>query len=217
VLHVDLGSRESIHDPAEYFSAARARGGAVRWSEAQRAWAVLSHAEVEAGLRDVVNLSADRTGVFARAAARHSPAFTRVTELLAGWMNFRDDPAHARLREPVSAAFTPRAVAALEDDVRDVVEATIGAFATDVVELHEAFSRPIPAVVIATLLGAEPGDRAEFQNWSDDLSAMVFSLDAGRVDEAPLVAASEARSSRRTPASPSLRDVTERPLPELRC
>jgi cytochrome P450 len=129
--------------------------------------------------------------VFARAAARHSPAFARVTDLLSGWMNFRDDPAHARLREPVRAAFTPRAVAALEPAVREVVEQTLDGFSGDVVEMHEAFSRPIPAVVIALLLGAEPSDRASFQHWSDDLAAMVFSLDPRRVDEAPLVAATD--------------------------
>ena len=188
---VDLGSRASVQDPAGYFRAARERAGDVQWSDAQRAWALLSHAEVEAGFRDVENLSADRTGVFARAAARHSPAFARVTELLSGWMNFRDDPAHQRLREPVRAAFTPRAVAGLEGAVREVVEQTIASFAGDTVELHEAFSRPIPAVVIALLLGAEPADRARFQHWSDELAAMVFSLDPGRVDEAPLVAATD--------------------------
>jgi cytochrome P450 len=188
---VDLGARESVQDPAGYFRAARARGGDVQWSDAQRGWALLSHAEVEAGFRDAETLSADRTGVFARAAARHSPAFARVTELLSGWMNFRDDPAHQRLREPVSAAFTPRAVTALEPAIREVVERTLDGFAGDTVELHEAFSRPIPAVVIALLLGVEPGDRARFQHWSDELAAIVFSLDPKRVDEAPLVAATD--------------------------
>ena len=188
---LDVGCADSIREPARYFGAARARGGDVQWSDAQRAWVLLAHAEVEAGFRDVENLSADRTGVFARAAARHSPAFARVTELLAGWMNFRDDPAHARLREPVRAAFTPRAVAALESAVREVVDDTIAGFRGDVVELHEAFSRPIPAVVIALLLGARAEDRARFQDWSDELAAIVFSLDPGRVDEAPLVAATD--------------------------
>ena len=45
----------------------------------------------------------DPTGYF-RAAARHSPAVGVVAEFLSGWMNFRDDPAHRRLREPVDLA-----------------------------------------------------------------------------------------------------------------
>jgi cytochrome P450 len=106
-------------------------------------------------------------------------------------MNFRDDPAHQRLREPVRAAFTPRAVAALEKDVREIVERTISAFEGDTVELWAAFARPIPALVIAALLGADPEDHARFQTWSDDLGAIVFSLSPGAVDEAPLVSATK--------------------------
>jgi cytochrome P450 len=188
-MHVDLGSSESIRDPAAYFRAARERAGAVQWSDAHRAFIVLSHAENEAAFRDVAALSADRTEVFGRAAAKHSPEFGIVTALLSGWMNFRDDPEHQRLREPVRAAFTPRAVAALERDVREIVERTIGAFEGDTVELYQAFARPIPALVIASLLGADPEDRARFQDWSDDLAAIVFSLAPGGLDEAPLVRA----------------------------
>ena len=188
-MHVDLGSSESIGDPSEYFRAARERAGAVQWSDVHRAWVVLSHAEAAAGFRDVARLSADRTEVFGRAAAKHSPAFGIVVELLSGWMNFRDDPAHQRLREPVRAAFTPRAVAALEKDVRETVERTVAAFDGDRVELYQAFARPIPALVIAAMLGADPDDRARFQDWSDDLAAIVFSLAPGKVVEAPLVRA----------------------------
>ena len=190
-MSVDLGSTDSIRGPAAYFRAARELGGDVQWSKAQRAWVLLSHAEVEAAFRDQATLSADRTGVFGRAAAKHSPAFSVVAELLSGWMNFRDDPAHLRLREPVRAAFTPRAVGALEKDVREIVERTIAEFRGDTVELYEAFARPIPALVIAALLGADPEDRARFQDWSDDLGAIVFSLAPGAVEEAPLVRATQ--------------------------
>jgi cytochrome P450 len=150
---------------------------------------VVSHAEVEAAFRDAQTLSAERVGVFRRAAARGSPAFAQVAELLAGWMIFRDDPAHQRLREPVHAAFTPRAVAALEPEIRVIVERTLAAFPADVVELHAAFARPIPALVIGALLGAEPADRECFQAWSDQLATLVFSLAPDSVPEALVVPA----------------------------
>jgi cytochrome P450 len=188
---VDLGSARSIQDPTGYFRAARERGGAVQWSGAHRAWVVLSHAEVEAAFRDTETLSADRSESFRRAAARHSPAFGVVAELLAGWMNFRDDPAHARLREPVRAAFTPRAVGALEEDIRRTVEQAIEAFPGEVVDLHQAFARPIPALVIADLLGADREDRERFQDWSDDIGKIVFSVAPGSVAEEPVVRAAE--------------------------
>ncbi len=186
---VDLGSPESIRDPAGYFARARTRGGDVQWSDVHRAWVVLSHAEVERAFRDTETLSADRTATFQRAAARHSPAFAQVTELLAGWMIFRDDPAHRRLREPVRAAFTPRAVSALEAEIRAIVERAIDAFPDDTVELHEAFARPIPALVIGALLGADPADRIRFQGWSDEIAAIVFSLEPRSVREERVVPA----------------------------
>src|SRR5262249_46353677 len=189
MTRVALDSLDSVREPAKYYSDARQRGGAVQWSRAQRVWVVLSHAEVESAFRDVERLSADRAEVFRRAAAGRSPAFGEVVALLAGWMNFRDDPAHARLREPVRAAFTPRRVASLEADVRAIVERAIDGFEGDSVELLQAFARPIPARVIASLLGAAQEDSPRFQRWSDDLAHIVFSLAPGKVDEAPLVSA----------------------------
>jgi hypothetical protein len=188
---VELGCAESIRDPSGYFRTARERGGPVQWSDAQRAWVVLSHAEVEAAFRDAATLSADRSETFRRAAAGHSPAFGIVAELLSGWMNFRDDPAHRRLREPVRAAFTPRAVGALEAEISSTVEQAMDAFDGGTVDLHEAFARPIPALVIAAMLGADPADRARFQDWSDDIGAIVFSLAPGAVREEPVVRATE--------------------------
>jgi hypothetical protein len=191
VVDVDLGSAESIRDPSGYFRAARERSGAVQWSGVQRAWALLSHAEVEAAFRDTRTLSADRSETFQRAAARHSPAFRIVADLLGGWMNFRDDPAHSRLREPVRAAFTPRAVGALEEDIRSAVEQALEACRGEIVDLYQAFARPIPALVIADMLGADREDRGRFQAWSDDIGQIVFSVAPGSVAEAPVVRATE--------------------------
>jgi cytochrome P450 len=190
-MDVDLGSAESIRDPTGYFRAARERGGDVQWSAPQRAWLVLSHAEVETAFRDSERLSADRSETFQRAAARHSPAFGIVVELLAGWMNFRDDPAHKRLREPVRAAFTPRAVGALEADIRAMVEQAIDRFDGAEVDLHEAIAKPVPALVIAAMLGADAADRGRFQAWSDEIGDIVFSLSPGTVAEQPIVRATE--------------------------
>ncbi len=190
-MDLDLGSADSVRDPTGTFRAARERGGAVQWSDLHRAWVVLSHAEVAAAFRDTTALSADRSDTFRRAAARHSPAFGVVAELLSGWMNFRDDPTHGRLREPVSAAFTPRAVGMLEESIRSTVEEAIEGFDADTMDLHDAFARPIPALVIADMLGADRKDRERFQDWSDDIGAIVFSLAPGSVAEEPVVRATE--------------------------
>lgn len=176
----DLGCPESIADPAGYFASARAADGNVQWSDAQRAWAVLSHAEAERAFRDGERLSSDRSRSFQRAAA-NQPALQQAAELLAGWMNFRDPPVHERLREPVKAAFTPRAIAALESDIESSVGEVLTSLGDGPVDLNREFARPVPALVIGALLGVDPADRPRLQEWSDDLAAIVFAMSPGSV------------------------------------
>jgi cytochrome P450 len=188
-MDVDLGSRGSIRDPAGYFAAARERGGDVQWSAAQRGWALLSHAEVEAAFRDTGALSADRSDTFQRAAARHSPPSA------SWWSSSAADELPRRSRPPAPARARARRPHAPRRrgpaEIRATVLQALDAFEGDVVELHEAFARPIPALVIATLLGADPQDRPRFQDWSDEIGAIVFSLAPGAVAEGPVVRAVE--------------------------
>lgn len=188
-MDVDLGCKASILDPAGYFAALR-EGGDVQWSDVHNGWAVLSHAEVEAAFRDTENLSADRSETFRRAARGRSEGFARATELLTGWMNFRDPPAHTRLREPVKSALTPRRVSLLEEEVTALVDSVLDGLDSQSVDLMEEFCRPVPALVIAAILGVDPGERWRFQEWSDDLGKIVFSMTPGSVEEGPVAEAS---------------------------
>ncbi|MBK7724067.1 MAG: cytochrome P450 [Dehalococcoidia bacterium] len=181
----DLACDAAIGEPAAYFGRAL-QDGPVQWSDSQRGWLILSHAEVEAGFRDSERLSAERTGAFARAAEGRSEAFGRAIELLSAWMNFRDPPAHSVLREPVKGAFTPRAVSAMEDQVQGIVDDAIDRFDGPVVDLNAAFAHPIPATVIASILGADPEDRHRFQGWSDDIGRLVFAMEPGKIAEGPV-------------------------------
>lgn len=181
--HVNLDSTESLMEPARYFAEARARGGDVQWSDVHRGWMVLSHAGVEAGLKDFEALSSDRQPSFLRAAAGRGAAFQKVTELLAGWMNFRDPPMHTRLREPVRAAFSPRRVAALETELQEIVDGVLDGFGEDGADLSHDFARPIPALVIGAILGVPPADRQRFYAWSHDLGQFVFAIAPGRAPE----------------------------------
>jgi cytochrome P450 len=188
-MAIDLGAPDAITEPARYFASVRAEGGDVQWSEAQRGWTLLSHAEVEAAFRDGERLSSDRVGPLERAAQGKGEAFARVVQLLSGWMNFRDPPVHTRLREPVKAAFTPRAVAALEPEIQAIVDAALDALEGEVVDLGHDFARPVPALVIAAMLGVDPADRHRLQAWSDDLSKIVFAISPGAAPEERVTAA----------------------------
>jgi cytochrome P450 len=171
---LDLESQDSIRSPAEYFARARAEGP-VQWSEAHRAWLVLDHAEVADAFRDSERLSADRVAPLERVAADRPAAFAQVLELLRGWMVFRDPPQHTRLRAPVRNAFTPRRVDDLSDLVSGVVEDVLASLPEGSFEVRRHFAGPLPALVIAAVLGVDGDERENFQRWSDDLATVVFS------------------------------------------
>jgi len=191
-MELDLGCEASIRDPAGYFASARG-GGDVQWSERHRAWVLLSHAEVAGAFRDHQRLSSDRMDTFERAARGRSEAFHRAVEMLHAWLNFRDPPAHTRLREPLASAFTPRAVSGLEARIRAIVAERLDALAAaeGPVDLSAEFARPLPALVIAAVLGVEGEERERFQAWSDDIASLVFSLQPGAVEEEPVARAAQ--------------------------
>jgi cytochrome P450 len=88
-----------------------------------------------------------------------------------------DPPVHTRLRGLIGAAFTPRRVSALEDEVRAFVGQRIdlmerAAADGQVVDLHRDFSSPIPTFVLGSLLGIPESDRARFDPWVAGLTRL---------------------------------------------
>ncbi|MCP3910234.1 MAG: cytochrome P450 [Actinomycetia bacterium] len=187
---LDLDSDESIRDPAGYFGARRT-DGPVQWSERQRAWVVLDHAEVGDAFRETETLSADRITALERVARDRPAAFVKVVDLLRGWMVFRDPPAHTRLRAPMRNVFTPRRVGDMHDLVAEVVDDVVGGLPADGFEVRRDFGSPLPALVIAAILGVEREDRAKFQAWSDDLATIVFSAQPSATEPARAISATE--------------------------
>jgi cytochrome P450 len=68
---------------------------------------------------------------------------------------------HARVRRLVSAAFTPRAVRRMDDQIREVVERTASPLRGrhgEVVDLLGEFTNIVPNTVISRITGVPPGD-----------------------------------------------------------
>ena len=189
---MELADPQMLVDPVGYWGSLRESGGPVQWSDAHHGWLVLSHHEATEGFRDGIRLSADRTGALERAAAAQPEAFGRTVELLKGWMIFRDPPTHTRLRDPVRTAFTPRRVAELETRIVGLVDDLLGpGLEAGGFEVRTSLAGPLPALVIAELLGVPPSHRPEFTRWSDDLGDIVFSIRPSSVDPGPVTAATE--------------------------
>ncbi|MFH8349553.1 cytochrome P450 [Streptomyces sp. NPDC018045] len=71
----------------------------------------------------------------------------------------RDPPDHTRLRKLVSMAFTPRAIDAMEPQIRALVDEALDGIAdAGGADLVEALAFPLPFTVIARMLGMPPTD-----------------------------------------------------------
>lgn len=173
---IDLNDPRSFTDPAGYFATFRA-AGPVHWSEAHRAWIVIGHQALTDAFRDPVRLSSDRISPLERVAEHRPEAFQRVVALLSGWMVFRDPPEHTRLRDPVRDTFTPRRVASMTELITHAVERVLAELPDPgvTIDVRAQLASPLPAAVIAAVLGVDPDQRERFVRWSDELATMALS------------------------------------------
>jgi cytochrome P450 len=79
-----------------------------------------------------------------------------------------DDPDHKRLRGLVSQAFNQRSIDAWRPRISAVAETLLKPLADrGSFDVIAEFAAPLPIVVIAEMLGVDPGDMPQFKRWSD--------------------------------------------------
>ncbi|MGH3937660.1 MAG: cytochrome P450 [Pseudonocardiaceae bacterium] len=77
---------------------------------------------------------------------------------------------HAYMRRLLGRSFSARRLATLRPRVQELVDGLLDELGskTPPVDLHDAISFPLPALVICELLGVPYADRENFRRWSDD-------------------------------------------------
>jgi cytochrome P450 len=166
---------EAVRDPHAYFSRLR-QVDPVHWNPRHRAWVVTRYEDVAKELRSSA-LTAERITPFTEAVTRaaNSDAVDATFQILKEWLVFRDPPEHTRLRRLVARAFTPSVVKARLAEIGDTIGGLVDDLRErDTVDLIHEFAFPLPAVVIAQMLGVPPEDRNLFKEWSDKLTSLVF-------------------------------------------
>jgi cytochrome P450 len=83
-----------------------------------------------------------------------------------------DPPRHSVLRRLVSKAFTARRIAQLEPWIRQNAEELIEAMGDGETEVMDGLAIPLPARVIARLMGIPGEDYLAFKHWSDTFLSM---------------------------------------------
>ena len=145
-------------DPYATYATLLARDPVHR-SRLLQGWVLSRHADIDAVLRDQKRFSNDPD----TASRPPPPARLDATKSLLDL----DPPDHTRLRALVSQAFTPRAIERLQPRIEEIVDALLDdldeAAAPDVMQV---IAWPLPATVIAEMLGVPFADRARFRAWS---------------------------------------------------
>ncbi|SMD23763.1 Cytochrome P450 [Lentzea albidocapillata] len=120
-------------------------------------WAVFRHEDVRTVLKTPAVFSSHRGATQIRDPQPSDLAYVQRMMLN------QDPPSHTRLRRMLTRAFTPRAVARLEDRIRsnarEIVHGLSGDFASDVADL--------PLLTLADVFGVPRQDRALLYDWSN--------------------------------------------------
>jgi len=152
---VDLASPDTYADgpPHDVFTELR-RTSPVHWQplgSSSGYWAVLKHADVEQVARQPLLFSSATGGVVLEDLDEPRLAQMR------GMLLAMDPPAHREARRPVVARLTPRSVAALEPQIREICR-EVFRDAGDVVDVVTDLAAPLPTRVVGRLMGLPRAD-----------------------------------------------------------
>ena len=138
------------------------------WDQANQIWVISRY-------RDVLSIERDATRYSSARGSRP------LIEMSASMIN-RDDPRHQQQRTLLSGRFSPRAVRRHEARVRDIAAGLIAAaMASDQAEVVRDIAAPLPAMVIAELLGFDRAQWPKCMEWSErTMSAAGFRDDDPR-------------------------------------
>ena len=92
-----------------------------------------------------------------------------------------DPPGHTWYRKLIQKSFAPRHVAAMEDEISQLVKELVDAMAEKSQgDLHDDLACPLPVIVIAKILGIPTDDIDQFKAWSDAQLAGSNTSEDGR-------------------------------------
>ena len=164
----DIFTPEAVADPYPLYRRLQAETPRL-WDEARGIWVFTRHADVAALLAHPA-LSAqkfDAQGLAPELRAEFGPLY----EMLSRQMLFLDPPHQTRLRTLAAKAFTPRVIEHLRSQIQhwtdDFLDTALAAGPLDIIR---DLANPLPATVIAEMLGVPPEDRDRFKHWSDDFA-----------------------------------------------
>ncbi|MDB4896775.1 MAG: cypA9 [Firmicutes bacterium] len=153
-------------NPYPFYASMREKN-AVAHDPKQGFWSVFHYGDVKQVLSDYEAFSSEfRKMRGARLGAEAMAQGPNLGSSLIG----SDPPRHRHLRDLISRAFTPRAVANMELRIAAIADEMLNKVAKQGhMDLVADLSDPLPVIVIAEMLGVPSEDRVQFKRWSDQV------------------------------------------------
>jgi cytochrome P450 len=133
----------------------------VYYSKKWDFWALTRYDDVAPGTKDHETFSSAK-GATLDMVHSHDDAIPVPKVIIS-----MDPPEHEKMRKLVSKVFTPRAIAALEDMVRQKIYECLDALDPSGFDIVADFSALFPNEVITTMLGVPKKDRDQIRHWLD--------------------------------------------------
>ena len=170
-LHeVDITSAEFKANPFDFYARLRQEDPVFQTTLGGKVpiWLVTRYEDVKSVLMDE-RFAKDKRNVDAKTAfdVPWMPGFVRAME---NNMLDMDAPDHTRLRNLVHKAFTPSRIQQMQSRIETLSQQTLAqAKSKGQFDLVADYALPIPATVIAEVLGIPADDMGKFHNWSKNL------------------------------------------------
>ena len=144
----------------------------LAWSEALAGWVMPRYEDVQTTLLDTAHFSSRGrvTAVLDRLDLDLRQHFAPFENHFSSGLINADPPDHARLRALVTKAFAPKASEALRPRIQQLVDGLLDAAQSrGEFDVIWDFAYPLPAILIAEILGVPPETRDDFRRWSDSV------------------------------------------------
>ncbi len=168
---INILSPAFLYDPYPKLKALREKDP-IHYSPAMKGYWVTEFEKVQEVLKD------NRFGADPRPYGRYMKPFLKnaspeeIERMNNPSMLNLDPPDHSRLRRLATHGFMSRYIASLEPRIAQIMErclARVGNQAS--FDVMDNIARPLPAIVIAEMMGLPESDHEQFEAWSEDLIA----------------------------------------------
>jgi cytochrome P450 len=167
---------------------------AVRWDTGMNAWVVTGYDEIAVALKAPELSAARMVGELDLLPAEQRAELAPLRGSVARWMGHTNREDHLRMQRVIKRYFSPSTVEGLRPRVEAITHELLDGFrGRQEAEVVAELARPLPARVIADMLGVPDRDRDLLPAWSRDISAVFqpFDMDQLRQSQRSITEMSE--------------------------